>query len=318
MIALLLIAPALFARHEIRRNYLNGELIEAISDGSYSEALKLIKQGADGTARKSQEEDFRQFFSRMWVRLRHPSKASHEPDNPDALALLYKTEIEGNPWINSFREPKPQCEDLALALLGSGSSLESKPLGDLVRDQPLPQYSLLNCALMCRHHRVVSRLLELSHKHIDNPWIALGSADLIDLPILVACGTDVNATSPDGETALMIASSPQTEWLISHGARVNTTSKFGATPLLYACALRETPTVLALINNGAAVNVRDRAGKTPMLYVCNFGPLKLVEAIYKRGGAVNVRDGNGRTCLRLSANNPNRDVRPWLLAHGAK
>lgn len=313
MVALLLIVTTLFVRHGIHRAYLNSELIQAISDGSYPDARALLKEGATGSAYKGQDAGLRQFGIEIWWRFTHPSQARQEPDKLDALALLYNTVLDGRPRFPSIYKAKPECEDLALALLDAGSSPDSRPFSAV----SFPMYTLLDCALLCHHHRMVSRLLELSHKHINNPWIALGSADLTDLPILVACGTNVNATSPDGETALMIASSPQTEWLISHGAKVNTTNKFGATPLLYACALHETPTALVLINNGAAVNVRDRAGKTPMLYACNFGTLKLVEAIYKRGGAVNVHDGNGLTCLRLSANNPNRDVRPWLLAHGA-
>ena len=129
-LALLLIAPALLVRNQMHKTYLNSELIEAISQRSYTDALELIRQGADGTARQGQDEDFRKTLSLLLYRLTHPSsKARLSADKPDALAVLYNTELEGRPDFTRYPQANPVCENLALTLLNSGSSQDSEPLG---------------------------------------------------------------------------------------------------------------------------------------------------------------------------------------------
>ena len=313
--ALLILVPVGLTWREMRRVDLNRQLIQAILDSNYQKGLDLVKQGADGTARKSERLNPLQVLLAVLKHFRpKPHPTSADDSGTCALNVLYDPFRQKNgvqfytTKLGILENTPPGFEELADKLVEIGS-----PIGGNYRDGQSP----LDLAVCYHHHDVVRALLERRHCLVEHPWIALGSADLIDLPVLTGHGADVNGAGPGGETALLVARSPQTEWLIAHGAKVNATSWTLDTPLLYACMVGYDTTALTLIDHGAKVGVRNRSSITPMLAACRFCSPKVVVEIYKRGGSVNDSDSVGQSCLTLSQANIDSKVFLWLIEHGA-
>src|SRR5262245_20623405 len=88
---------------------------------------------------------------------------------------------------------------------------------------------------------------------------AIKGGDTVDtLQGLIARGANVNATQPDGATALHWAvyrdDAQVTDLLIRAGAAVNSTNELGATPLWLAATAGSTQLVERLLKAGANPN----------------------------------------------------------------
>ncbi len=317
LFSILICVPIWLTYRELRTAALNRDLITAIIEKDYSEGLDLIHQGADGSARKNdtQNTGLLRALDELLKHLDSKPQASEVGNyNPFALMLLYDvTEqtapIEAN---GSYYSAPVGFNRLVDALVDAHSPLVGES------DRGL---SLLDSAVIFHHHKIVKRLLERMRGPIRDQWYLLGTADLTDLALLLAHSAEVNETGPAGETALMMAASPQTEVLMSHGANINAVDASGRTPLL--CALRfrgrqVDATAMALIEHGARVDIRDKGGSSPFLLACASASLKTVMEVYKRGGSLNDRDNNKITPLMKSLRNSDDRVVPWLLTHGAK
>lgn len=86
--------------------------------------------------------------------------------------------------------------------------------------------------------------------------------------LLLDRGTDVNAKSADGLTALHISAVGQdsdiSRLLIARGANVNAQTDDGTTPLHFSAAMRSKSNTTLLIAHGANVNARTKARETPL------------------------------------------------------
>lgn len=107
-----------------------------------------------------------------------------------------------------------------------------------------------------------------------------GRTDVVRL--LLDRGIDVNATSSDGQTALMAASrgcKPETAaLLIERGANVNAATKNLATALIYACDHWDISVAKLLLAKGADPNVKATYGDSPLIHAVrrNNGELTLL------------------------------------------
>lgn len=105
--------------------------------------------------------------------------------------------------------------------------------------------------------------------------------------------------------------------LLSAGASVNSTGKYGRAPLMYLGEGATPELVLDLIRAGANVNAHDESGVTVLtnvIAVCSFATVK---ELIDSGARIDVRDDDGNTLLMRAADNDDPRIVRLLLAGGA-
>ena len=139
---------------------------------------------------------------------------------------------------------------------------------------------------------------------------------------LVKQRVDVNATQPDGATALQWAAHwddlPTAEALLRAGAKVNAANELGVTPLALACENGSAPMAELLLKSGANPNVRLLTGETALMTASRAGSVAAVKALVARGADVNAKEPtHGQTALMWAASNRHADVVRVLVEMGA-
>lgn len=119
-------------------------------------------------------------------------------------------------------------------------------------------------------------------------------------------GDILQQESEDGNTALMIALQQQrikaAMSLIDLGAKVNTASNDGVTPLMEAVSIDEGMQVVeALIRKGAGVYKHDHTGKTVLMAAIIAENLTAVQVLLKQDARVDSKSKDGTTALMLAA-----------------
>jgi len=129
--------------------------------------------------------------------------------------------------------------------------------------------------------------------------------------VLVEAGANVNASNPDGVTALHIASfdAGKTRLLIEAGANVNAATKSGETPLLVASARSgNVQAVTLLLSKGANASAKTITGLTALGGAAIFGDPALMRLLMANGAkpadtpdlARAAAAGHCYECLRLA------------------
>ena len=131
-------------------------------------------------------------------------------------------------------------------------------------------------------------------------------------------GIKVNATQPDGATALHWAAhqgdAGLTDLLIRAGANPNLANEYGVTPLSLAALNGHAPTVERLLKGGAKVNSPLPSGETPLMTAARVGRLEVVRALVAAGADVNVAEKQkGQTALMWAVAEQHQDVARFLL-----
>ena len=150
----------------------------------------------------------------------------------------------------------------------------------------------------------------LSHRQLTGGEVA---SDITTIRILIEAAADVNATSSNGSTPLMVACQsafPEVvEALISAGANVNAVGEEGHTALAQLCgATRQGAAVTiakTLFEHGAAATLeaRDSGDFTALHTACEHGRAGLVRLLIEKKADVNVTlpDGAGYNPLAGAA-----------------
>ena len=132
---------------------------------------------------------------------------------------------------------------------------------------------------------------------------------------------DVNATEPDGTTALHWASyrddGESADLLIRAGAKVNAANDVGATPLWTASVNGSPAMVRRLLAAGADPNAKLLRGETPVMAAARSGNPDVVQQLVGRGANVNARAARGQTALMWAVAQKHPEVVKVLLASGA-
>ena len=106
----------------------------------------------------------------------------------------------------------------------------------------------------------------------------------------------LEAKTPIGETALHYLviehNISGVEWLLKHGADVNTRSVSKTTPLMDAAQLGYEDMVLLLITNGAEINLQDNLEETALFKATQSGYPEILDALLEAGADPNITDGN--------------------------
>lgn len=136
----------------------------------------------------------------------------------------------------------------------------------------------------------------------------------------VEVGGDVNAVDPSSSAltrlheAAIFGYVRVAEILVSHGARVDATTKHGRTPLSFATG--HEPMVRFLVERGAAVDTASERGTTPLHIAAGAGEQRVVRLLLDSGAQVRAADGNGETALHWAAGNVHADVAEFLRRRG--
>jgi ankyrin repeat protein len=127
---------------------------------------------------------------------------------------------------------------------------------------------------------------------------------------LLEHGADVNNTTKNGYTALLVASTPYSgnfdvvDTLIEHGADVNAKSFVEQwSPLLLASthAFPDESVIRRLVEAGAQINDSNVYGVTPLMSIARFGSDALVEYLLKKGANANLKSADGSFIINMAA-----------------
>jgi ankyrin repeat protein len=133
---------------------------------------------------------------------------------------------------------------------------------------------------------------------------------------------DVNATMPDGTTAL--------HWAVLHddvelatrllesGASPDTSNEYGVSPLYLACTNRSSAMVQALLQAGVKVNTTLLSGESVLMNCARTGAAEAVKLLLDAGADRNHAEPvSGQTALMWAAAAGHADIVKLLLASGA-
>ena len=142
---------------------------------------------------------------------------------------------------------------------------------------------------------------------------------------MLAKKADVNATQPDGATALHWAAyaedAEMTAALIRAGANVNVRNTYGVSPLAIAAKHGNAAIIGQLMKAGADPNDKlhyINADETPLMHAARSGKVDAVNLLLVSGAQVNARESwNGQTALHWAAAEGHSAVVEALVAGGA-
>ncbi|MCX6627896.1 MAG: ankyrin repeat domain-containing protein [Candidatus Solibacter sp.] len=139
---------------------------------------------------------------------------------------------------------------------------------------------------------------------------------------LLAQHADVNASQPDGATALAWAAylddRESADLLLAAGANVKTADEYGETPLTLAAANGNAVLVEKLLQAGADANAARWDGETALMIAANSGNAEVVKQLIARGAEVNAAESRkGQTALMWAAAEGHPDVVQVLIDHKA-
>lgn len=146
--------------------------------------------------------------------------------------------------------------------------------------------------------------------------------DATAMRALLKARADVNATSPDGTTALHWAASRNdveaVNLLIRAGADVKKANRYGVTPLLLACETGGPETVQALLKAGASANESLPEGETALMIAARSDKPEVLKVLVASGAAVDARETwRGQTAIMWAAAEGHAGVIRTLVELGA-
>ncbi len=193
-------------------------------------------------------------------------------------------------------------------LLRSGANTEAT---DESLETPLHQVSKQGNAAEILLARGANK--EARNKDLATPLICAAQFGKINvIRALLAQGADINAQNSRGTTALMMATSMDTDrtpeyihivhLLLSCGAQINMRDQKGRTALnnlaQYNCY---DAFAQILIEHGADINLADNDNRSPLNTAAGNYCVKILRVLLQRNAQVNSRDLNGKTALHVAA-----------------
>ena len=139
---------------------------------------------------------------------------------------------------------------------------------------------------------------------------------------LIQARADVNATSPDGTTALHWAAQRNdrtlVEMLVRAGAKADVKNDYGATPMSEAAAYGNAALLNLLLEAGADVESPNADGQTALMLVARTGNVDTARLLLKHGANVNAKERfRQQSALMWAAAQRQPSMVRELVAHGA-
>uniref|UniRef100_A0A3B3YUX6 SOCS box domain-containing protein n=1 Tax=Poecilia mexicana TaxID=48701 RepID=A0A3B3YUX6_9TELE len=157
----------------------------------------------------------------------------------------------------------------------------------------------------------------------DQGWVALHEAafygQLQCVQILLR--GQVNICTLKNETSLLLAAlrgnASCVEFLLKHGANVNTANKLRETPLFVACENPNEEVVELLLRYGAQVNLSSSQGESPLHEACRLGGPMICRRLLDAGANLKARNVYQIQPLFSAAQNGNAETLQLLVQRGA-
>ncbi len=150
---------------------------------------------------------------------------------------------------------------------------------------------------------------------------AVKKGDHATIKALLQKKPDVNATEPDGSTALHWASYRDdvetANLLIRAGAKVNVATDLGVTPLWPASENGSSAMVRRLLEAGANPNLALLSGETPLMVAARSGYPDVVSQLLAKDANINAHGTRGQTALMWAAAQKHPEVVKVLLTNHA-
>jgi len=139
---------------------------------------------------------------------------------------------------------------------------------------------------------------------------------------LIERQADVNATEPDGTTALHWAAfnrdTDLVERLLRAGANPNAANDYGATPLRVAAVDPDPALLAALLKAGARVDAANAEGETALMVVARSGNVPAARVLLQKHANVNaVERWGGQTALMWATAQRHPEMVQLLIRSGA-
>jgi len=137
-----------------------------------------------------------------------------------------------------------------------------------------------------------------------------------------AKGASVNATGPDGSTAIMYAAAngdlELVRALIKAGANVKLESQLGTSAITEASIIGSAPIIDALLKAGADPNFKTPNGETPLMAAARSGKVDAAKALLDAGADINAKETWGeQSALMWAAAQRQADMVKFLASKGA-
>jgi uncharacterized protein len=134
---------------------------------------------------------------------------------------------------------------------------------------------------------------------------------------------DVNATLPDGTTALHWAAQADdletVGLLIQAGANVQAKDRYGFTPLYFAATNGNAAVIRKLLEAGADPNAADASGETALMTATRSGEADALKALLQNNANVNLKDAvTQQTALMWAVRSNSSSAVQLLLEYGAE
>lgn len=147
---------------------------------------------------------------------------------------------------------------------------------------------------------------------------AVKSGDVAAVRSILDGRVDVNASEPDGTTALHWAvhrdDATLVDRLLAAGATVHTRNRYGITPLSLACENGSATVVSRLLRAGADPNTTFRDGETALMTAARTGDPATVATLLAAGAKVDATEAHkGQTALMWAANEDNVEAAQLLI-----
>lgn len=177
------------------------------------------------------------------------------------------------------------------------------------------------------HPEVVKILLAKAPQSKSPSWSAqlipaVLSGDVSAVVKALDAGAKVDTRTAYGDTPLSLAAGLGYErvlrLLLDRGADVESNTKFGSTALAWAAHNGRLTAAEMLISHGATVDARDSSDSTPLTYAAQNNHTEIVRLLVEKGANVNNTSESGNMPLILAARNGNTQVVQLLLSKGAK
>src|SRR5688572_2719929 len=154
----------------------------------------------------------------------------------------------------------------------------------------------------------------------------LGAAEAGDrataLRLIGTKGVNVNATGPDGTTAVMYAAANDdlelVRALIKAGANVKLKNQFGTSAITEAAIIGSAPVLDALLKAGADPNFRNPEGETPIMAAARSGKIDAARVLLDAKADINAKEGwGGQNAIMWASAQGQAEMVKFLASKGA-
>ncbi|MFT5642642.1 MAG: ankyrin repeat protein [Janthinobacterium sp.] len=141
-------------------------------------------------------------------------------------------------------------------------------------------------------------------------------ANKVFMLLLAQPGSHLEATSGNGDTALMLASYKHNMAavvaLLARGAQVN---RPNWSALHYAAASGDEPILRVLLEHGAAIDARSPGKVTPLMMAAREGHPGAVRRLLKAGADAGLKSSDGMSALQFAQNADQNLIADVIVAH---